>query len=165
MRFYVAYGGFQPGSLLSASSSLPIIIPIIIFSFLLPSLSSWRWENHSVEAIPILLSPSQSCQCGEGGIIMALDNVIPSVGGRHRQERTPCPVPCSLSPNPCEIEYSHRLSGCSTTTHCVISFPQGIPSYRDRPTVAVGYFRSGHNMLTSENRYSLNKSCLNRTWV
>lgn len=52
------------------------------------------------------LSPSQSGQGGEGDRIMALDNVIPSVGGRHRQEQAARPVPCSLSPNPWEIEYS-----------------------------------------------------------
>lgn len=32
----------------------------------------------------------------------------------------------------------------------VFPSPQGMPSYRDRPTVAVGDSRSGHNMLTSE---------------
>lgn len=69
-------------------------------------------------------SPSQSCQCGEGDTITALD--CHSFCGRQTQAGLDTrPTPCSLGPNPCEIEYSHRFSGRSTTTHCYFSPPGG----------------------------------------
>lgn len=132
--------------MLSASLSLCVLL----FSSPSPFLSSRRRRTTAWEQLLLFFSPSQSCQCGKGDRIMPLDCTVLSVEGRHRQEPTPHSKPCSLNPDSCETEYNQPLSGGWTTTRCGISFPQGIPSYRDELTVPAGYSCSSHNMLTSE---------------
>lgn len=122
-------GDFSPAE----CSLLPSPSPFLFSpSFYLPSLAGDGRTTVWKFFFPILFPPPQNLQCGKRDIIMPLDYAIPSVEGRHRQELTPHPIPCSLNPNSGETEYTHPLSGCSATAHCGVSFSQERPSHKDK---------------------------------
>lgn len=104
------------GRFLSASSSRPIIF----LSFLL-SLSSWRWENHRVEAIPILCLHLKVAKVGKGIELWHwIMSFLPweADTGRNRQ-----PVPYLVPSAPTPVKLNTAIDSVDAQPQHTVLFP------------------------------------------
>lgn len=155
-------GDFSPAD---CSLLLPPSLPIIFFSFLLLSLSSCRWENHSVETIPILCLHLKVANMGYGVWLWhwIMSFLLWEADTGRNRHLTPYFVPSA----PTHVKSNTAIDSVDAQPQHTVLFP----SHR-------GYHITGTDpqwllvtldLVTTcwpqRDRYSLNKSCLNRTWV